>query len=97
MEQLEKKNYPKRRVGFVSKSGRAPREHLPIMDPMDKAAVGFITSGCPSPCLGHNVAVGYVDKMDAKIGKTLHVDFGKKFGEVTVAKMPFVPTKYYTK
>uniref|UniRef100_A0A914PJ76 Glycine cleavage T-protein C-terminal barrel domain-containing protein n=1 Tax=Panagrolaimus davidi TaxID=227884 RepID=A0A914PJ76_9BILA len=67
------------------------------MDPMDKAAVGFITSGCPSPCLGKNVAVGYVDKVDAKIGKQLYVDFGKKTLGITVSKMPFVPSKYYTK
>jgi aminomethyltransferase len=97
VEQLEKKNYAKRRVGFIAEPGRAPREHLPIMDPMDKAAVGFITSGCPSPCLGKNVAVGYVDKVDAKIGKQLYVDFGKKTLGITVSKMPFVPSKYYTK
>jgi aminomethyltransferase len=97
VEQLEKKNYSKRRVGFIAEGGRCPREHLPIMDPMDKAAVGFVTSGCPSPCLSKNIAVGYVDKQDAKIGKKLHADFGKKNVEITVTKMPFVPTKYYTK
>jgi aminomethyltransferase len=97
VEQLEKKNYPKRRVGFIAEDGRCPREHLPLINPMDKAAVGFITSGCPSPCLGKNVAIGYVDKQDAKVGKQLHADFGKKNVGITVAKMPFVPSKYYTK
>uniref|UniRef100_A0A7E4UYN3 Aminomethyltransferase n=1 Tax=Panagrellus redivivus TaxID=6233 RepID=A0A7E4UYN3_PANRE len=96
VEQLEKKNWAKRRVGFVAKSGRSPREHLPIVNPLDKAAVGFITSGVPSPNLGYNVAVGYVDKIDSKVGTKLLVDFGKKVSEITVAKMPFVPTKYYT-
>uniref|UniRef100_A0A914D2W3 Aminomethyltransferase n=1 Tax=Acrobeloides nanus TaxID=290746 RepID=A0A914D2W3_9BILA len=96
VEQLEKKNWVKRRVGFISESGRAPRSHIPITDPIDKAAVGFITSGCPSPTLGKNIAMGYVDKVDAKIGKVLNVDFGNKQASITVTKMPFVPTRYYT-
>lgn len=97
VEQIEKKSWPKRRVGFVAPAGRSPRNHIPIMDPMDKAAVGYITSGCPSPCLGKNIAMGYVDKADSKIGKTLQVDFGNKTSEITVTKMPFVESKYYTK
>jgi len=97
VNQIQNKSWSKRRVGFIAQPGRSPRGHLPIMDPMDKAAVGYITSGCPSPCLGKNIAIGYVDKADSKNGKVLHVDFGKKHSEITVTKMPFVPTKYYTK
>ncbi|TKR60730.1 hypothetical protein L596_027932 [Steinernema carpocapsae] len=96
VEQLEKKSWPKRRVGFVAQPGRAPRVHLPILDPIDKASVGFITSGCPSPTLKQNIAVGYVDKADSKLGKVLLVDFGKSTVAVTVSKMPFVATNYYT-
>jgi len=98
LDQLAKKNYAKRRVGLVTESGRrAPRSHLPIMDPMDKAAVGFVTSGCPSPCLGKNIAMGYVDTPDAKEGRTLEVDFGGRVEKVTVSKLPFLPTHYYNK
>uniref|UniRef100_A0A1I8AR34 Aminomethyltransferase n=1 Tax=Steinernema glaseri TaxID=37863 RepID=A0A1I8AR34_9BILA len=96
VEQLEKKNWPKRRVGLIAQPGRAPRVHLPIIDPIDKASVGFVTSGCPSPTLKQNIAVGYVDKADAKLGKVLLVDFGKTTLAVTVSKMPFVATSYYT-
>lgn len=83
-------------MGFIAESGRSPRSHLPIMDPVDKCAIGFITSGCPSPTLGKNIAMGYVDKVDSKVGKVLQVDFGNKQLAITVTKMPFVPTNYYT-
>ncbi|VDM70670.1 unnamed protein product, partial [Strongylus vulgaris] len=95
--QLKSKSWPKQRVGLISEPGRAPRAHLPLMDPLDKSAIGFVTSGCPSPCLNQNIAIAYVDKPYAKVGKTIVADFGTKQVKVTVTKMPFVPTKYYTK
>uniref|UniRef100_A0A914V5Q0 Aminomethyltransferase n=1 Tax=Plectus sambesii TaxID=2011161 RepID=A0A914V5Q0_9BILA len=94
--QLEKKNWPKKRVGLIAEGGRAPRGHLPLVDPMDSASVGFVTSGCPSPCLKKNIAMGYVDKSHSAVGRELLVDFGGKRISVKVAKMPFVPTQYYT-
>ncbi|WKY10898.1 hypothetical protein Q1695_002893 [Nippostrongylus brasiliensis] len=97
VEQLKTKTWPKQRVGLISAPGRAPRAHLPLVDPLDKCAIGFITSGCPSPCLDQNIAIAYVDKPYAKIGTKFVVDFGAKQAQVTVTKMPFVPTKYYTK
>ncbi|KAK6049642.1 glycine cleavage T-protein barrel domain protein [Cooperia oncophora] len=97
VEQLTTKKWPKQRVGLISEPGRAPRAHLPLVDPLDKAAIGFITSGCPSPCLNQNIAMAYVDKPYAKAGTQFVVDFGPKQAKVTVTKMPFVKTKYYTK
>lgn len=109
---MESKKVPKKRVGFISDSGLSPRcmfgliyqifsvlrflAHLPILDPMNQATVGFITSGCPSPCLDKNISMGYVDAVDAKNGRELQVDFGAKTQKITVVKMPFVPTKYNT-
>ncbi|ETN87128.1 hypothetical protein RB195_013685 [Necator americanus] len=95
--QLKSKSWLKQRVGLVSEPGRAPRAHLPLIDPLDKGAIGFVTSGCPSPCLNQNIAIAYVDKPYAKVGTKFVVDFGTKQSKVTVTKMPFVPTKYYTK
>ncbi|EPB73199.1 aminomethyltransferase [Ancylostoma ceylanicum] len=97
VEQLKSKKWMKQRVGLVSEPGRAPRSHLPLIDPLDKCAIGFVTSGCPSPCLNQNIAMAYVDKPYAKVGTQFVVDFGAKQAKVTVTKMPFVPTKYYTK
>ncbi|CAI4222759.1 unnamed protein product [Auanema sp. JU1783] len=94
--QLKNKSWPKRRVGLISDPGRAPRTGLPLVDPLDKAAIGYVTSGCPSPCLGKNIAIAYVDKPYSKEGTQFIVDFGAKQSKVTVTKMPFVKTNYYT-
>lgn len=57
---------------------------------------GEVTSGCPSPCLKMNVAMGYVDAAFAKNGTAIQVEVRKKAVPATVGKMPFVPTKYYS-
>lgn len=57
---------------------------------------GEVTSGCPSPCLKMNVAMGYVDASFAKNGTAIQVEVRKKAIPATVSKMPFVPTKYYS-
>lgn len=118
VEQLEKKNFAKKRVGLTAtKAGRAPRcrvfcrkssrnpeldltftAHMPIVDPTNKAAAGFVTSGCPSPTFGKNIAMGYVDQSLSKIGTILAVESGSsKLNEVELVKMPFVKSKYYLK
>uniref|UniRef100_A0A8C4WB94 Aminomethyltransferase, mitochondrial n=1 Tax=Gopherus evgoodei TaxID=1825980 RepID=A0A8C4WB94_9SAUR len=56
--------------------------------PVEAALVwtlGEVTSGCPSPCLKKNVAMGYVA-----------VEVRKKSCPALVTRMPFVPTRYYT-
>ncbi|CAI5450886.1 unnamed protein product [Caenorhabditis angaria] len=96
VKQLKEKSWPKRRVGLISGSGRSPRSHLPLIDPLDKCSIGFVTSGCPSPTLNKNIAIAYVDKSHSKIGTKFVVDFGAKQQQVEVVKMPFVPTNYFT-
>ncbi|CAL2045324.1 hypothetical protein CAEBREN_09331 [Caenorhabditis brenneri] len=96
VKQLKEKSWPKRRVGLLAQPGRCPRSHLPLIDPLDKCAIGFVTSGCPSPTLGKNIAIAYVDKSHSKEGTKFIVDFGAKQAPVEVVKMPFVPTHYYT-
>lgn len=55
-----------------------------------------MTSGCPSPSLGKNIAMGYVEAAHSRVGTTLTVEVRKKQHPALVTKMPFVPTKYYT-
>ncbi|XP_075430220.1 aminomethyltransferase, mitochondrial isoform X2 [Ascaphus truei] len=58
--------------------------------------LGEVTSGCPSPCLKLNVAMGYVEPEYVKSGTALRVEVRKKLGDAVTSKMPFVPTRYYT-
>lgn len=84
----------KKRVGLVS-TGPPVRQHTPILSPEGKK-IGEVTSGCPSPCLKQNVAMGYVEAGFSKVGTPLQVEVRKKTVNAVVSKMPFVPTNYYT-
>ena len=66
-----------------------------ILDESGSADIGYVTSGCPSPSLKQNVAMGYVDAAHAAIGCRVKFDIRKKLIDASVAKMPFVPHRYY--
>ncbi|KAF7652405.1 hypothetical protein LDENG_00097310, partial [Lucifuga dentata] len=89
-----KANTARKRVGLVS-TGPPVRQHTPILSP-DGKVIGEVTSGCPSPCLKKNVAMGYVDAAFAKNGTAIQVEVRKKAVPAIVNKMPFVPTNYYS-
>ena len=82
----------RKRVGIISK-GPPAREHTKIIE--NDQIIGEITSGCPSPSLGFNVAMGYVPLAKAKNGTTLQLQVRNKVIEATVSKMPFLPTNYF--
>ena len=82
-------------MGFISQ-GPPARGHTQIMDPEGKRVIGEVTSGCPSPTLGGNVGMGYVETEFAKNGTALKLAIRKKLIDATVTKMPFVPAKYYS-
>ncbi|KAL6781479.1 GCST1 [Auxenochlorella protothecoides x Auxenochlorella symbiontica] len=82
-----------RRVGLLS-SGPPARQHSPILDGEGRT-VGEISSGAHSPCLKKNVAMGYVEKALGKAGTELKVVVRGKPYDAVVAKMPFVPNRYY--
>ena len=83
----------RKRVGIVSK-GPPAREGTPIMQGGQE--IGKVTSGCPSPSLGVNVAMGYVPASAAKSGTELGLSVRGKSVGCHVTKMPFVPTNYYS-
>lgn len=60
-------------------------------------AVGNVTSGCPSPTLGLNIAMAYVSKGYFKAGTKVDLKVRKNIINATVTKMPFVPAHYYVK
>ncbi|KDR19910.1 aminomethyltransferase, mitochondrial [Zootermopsis nevadensis] len=91
---------PKRkRVGLTSRgpSARAGAAVLDLTDTSDDDIVGYVTSGCPSPSLGGNIAMGYVRSELAKSGTKVLLRVRDKRVEATVCKLPFVTSKYYVR
>uniref|UniRef100_A0A2K6F8I8 Aminomethyltransferase, mitochondrial n=1 Tax=Propithecus coquereli TaxID=379532 RepID=A0A2K6F8I8_PROCO len=69
---------------------------LEVVDNALLALQGTVTSGCPSPCLKRNVAMGYVPYEYSQPGTLLLVEVRRKQQMAVVSRMPFVPTNYYT-
>ncbi|KAG9241645.1 hypothetical protein BJ878DRAFT_217660 [Calycina marina] len=82
-----------RRVGFIVE-GAPAREGSVIVDP-DGEPIGRITSGCPSPTLKKNIAMGYINTGFHKAGTDVEVVVRGKKRKAKVTKMPFVPSKYF--
>lgn len=85
----------RRRVGIRLEKGPAARHGVQIFSG-DKQ-IGEITSGCPSPSLGGNVAMGYVADAFKAVGTTVDLKIRDKLFKGVVAKMPFTPAHYYVK
>ncbi len=83
----------KRRVGLIIQ-GAPAREGAEIVDEKGEA-IGNITSGCPSPTLGKNIAMGYIKDGFHKSGTNVEVIVRGKKRKAQVTKMPFVPSKYW--
>ncbi|OJD37573.1 glycine cleavage system t protein [Diplodia corticola] len=83
----------RRRVGLVVE-GAPAREGADIVDATG-ASVGRVTSGCPSPSLKKNIAMGYVRDGMHKQGTEVSVVVRGRPRKAVVTKMPFVPSKYW--
>ncbi|KAB5530446.1 hypothetical protein GE09DRAFT_1148010 [Coniochaeta sp. 2T2.1] len=86
------KGVERRRVGLVVE-GAPAREGAEIWAGDEK--VGVVTSGCPSPTLGKNIAMGYVRDGVHKSGTEVEVLVRGKKRKGVVSKMPFVPAQYH--
>lgn len=87
-----KEGVARRRVGLVIQ-GAPARENAVIFSQGE--VVGKITSGCPSPVLKQNIAMGYVKSGLHKIGTSLQVRVRNKIQDAIIVKMPFIPQNYY--
>ena len=57
--------------------------------------IGEVTSGIPSPSLGKNIAMGYIETAFSKKGTDIEVEVRGKRRPAQIVKMPFIETKYY--
>ncbi|TPX46674.1 aminomethyltransferase [Synchytrium endobioticum] len=92
---VDAKLAPRRRIGLLVE-GAPAREGAPILD-LGGEQIGTVTSGCPSPVLKKNIAMGYVKPGNQKIGNELRVEVRGRFQAAVVTKMPFVPHRYFRK
>lgn len=83
----------RRRVGLIVQ-GAPAREGAEILD-KEGNVIGNITSGCPSPCLKKNIAIGYVKSGFQKKGTELSVKVRNRVQDAVITKMPFVEAKYH--
>jgi aminomethyltransferase len=84
----------RRRVGILP-DGRAPaREGAAIVDPDDNP-IGRVTSGGFGPTVGGPIAMGYVEAGQAAEGARLALVVRDVPRPAHVARLPFVPTRYY--
>jgi aminomethyltransferase len=83
----------RRRVGLIVE-GAPAREGAEIVD-MDGNSIGKVTSGCPSPTLKKNIAMGYVKDGMQKADTEVQVVVRGKKRKAVVTKMPFVASKFY--
>ncbi|KAK3394567.1 hypothetical protein B0H63DRAFT_387953 [Podospora didyma] len=84
----------RRRVGLLVE-GAPAREGAEIVSRDGGAKLGAVTSGCPSPTLGKNIAMGYIQEGFHKSGTEVDVLVRGRPRKAVVTKMPFVPTKYW--
>ncbi|SFV23381.1 glycine cleavage system aminomethyltransferase GcvT [Micrococcus terreus] len=75
-------------VGLQGEGRRAARSGYPVLDG-DGAVVGKVTSGAPSPTLGHPVALARVDARHSAVGTALQVDLRGRPEAFTVVELPF--------
>jgi aminomethyltransferase len=75
-------------VGLSTDHRRSPRHGYRVLD-ASGAEVGVVTSGAPSPTLGHPIAMAYVDRDFGDPGTALHVDIRGTAAPVQVVELPF--------
>ncbi|KAM7359163.1 aminomethyltransferase, mitochondrial [Cochliomyia hominivorax] len=93
-----KSGVERRRIGIKpTGTGKPPPARAGVEIHKDNEKVGVITSGCPSPSLGFNIAMGYIKEQFKQAGCAVQLKIRDRFYDAEVAKMPFIKTNYYLK
>lgn len=90
-----KNGVTRRRIGLHMTGNSVPPARSGVQIYHNDAPVGNITSGCPSPSLRENIAMGYVVEELKKPGTHVQLKIRDKLYEAEIVKMPFVPSNYY--
>ncbi|WP_324651860.1 glycine cleavage system aminomethyltransferase GcvT [Georgenia sp. H159] len=74
-------------VGLAGEGRRAARAGSPVL--RDGQEIGVVTSGLPSPTLGHPIALAVVDVAAAEVGTAVEADVRGRSEPLTVVERPF--------
>jgi len=85
---------PRRRVGLRPEGRVVAREGTEILDSAG-SVVGIVTSGTFGPTVGGPIAMGYVGRRFAEPGTKLALRVRDRLHPAEVARLPFVPHRYY--
>jgi aminomethyltransferase len=81
-------------IGLSSEGRRSPRSGYAVLDPKTDDVIGEVTSGIPSPTLGHPIAMAYVPAEHSEPGTELAVDIRGRTEQATVVDLPFYRRSY---
>ena len=80
-------------AGLTSEQRRAAREGSEVFLAGSEEKIGVVTSGQPSPTLGHPVALAHIDPAHAEIGTEVEIDIRGKRYPFTISPTPFYTRK----
>lgn len=78
----------KQLVGLAGDGRRSPRTGYSVSD-ADGSQVGVVSSGAPSPTLGHPIALAYVPQALSEVGTELGIDVRGRRESMRVVALPF--------
>lgn len=89
LEKQKKDGPPRLTIGLVAEAGQAPPRHgYPVFDGGQK--IGEITSGLPSPTLGHGIALALVQAPAPSLGQTVEFEVRGRRVPAKVSKRKFL-------
>ncbi len=84
----------RKRVGLIALERVPVREHT-VLQALNGAPIGEVTSGLLGPSADKPVAMGYVSPEHAAVGTRINAIVRGKTVPMEVAAMPFVPNRYF--
>lgn len=78
-------------AGLTSEQRRAAREGAEVY--LGEEKIGVVTSGQPSPTLGHPVALAHLDPAHAEVGTAVEIDIRGRRYPFTISETPFYKRK----
>ena len=94
LDQITNKSVNRKRIGLVGETKAPVREGTELFSAQGER-IGVVTSGTAGPTAGVPVSMAYVAMDYAELGTTIMAEVRGKMLPMTVAKMPFVPQRYY--